>query len=91
MICCSVLFLQNLFCLRHTTEHMIDSHNHTDFSEDCFIPLETMIDAAISKGIKHYTITDHLDLDYQDKRFTFALDHAQRKTSIQQAQLYSQK
>ncbi|MBS3986585.1 MAG: histidinol-phosphatase HisJ family protein [Erysipelothrix sp.] len=66
---------------------MIDSHNHTDFSEDCFIPLETMIDAAISKGIKHYTITDHLDLDYQDKRFTFALDHAQRKAAIRQAQL----
>ena len=67
---------------------MIDSHNHTSFSEDCKIPLNEMIESAISKGIKHYTITDHLDLDYQDKRFTFSLDHQARREAILKAQAF---
>jgi histidinol-phosphatase (PHP family) len=71
---------------------MIDNHNHTFFSEDCTIPINEMIESAISKGIKHYTITDHLDLDYQDKRYTFSLDHMNRKKAIREAQkLYKDK
>lgn len=65
---------------------MIDAHNHTFFSEDCEASLDSMIESAISKGIKHYTITDHLDLDYQDKRFKFDLNHRERKEAIQIAQ-----
>jgi histidinol-phosphatase (PHP family) len=61
---------------------MIDAHNHTFFSEDCKASLKEMIESAISKGIRHYTITDHLDLDYQDKRFKFDLDHQTRKAAI---------
>jgi hypothetical protein len=38
-----------------------------------------MIDSVISKGIQHYTNTNHLDLDYQDKRFTFSLDMSNEK------------
>lgn len=64
---------------------MIDSHNHTHFSEDCDSLLDDMIVAAIKKGIKYYTITDHLDLDYQDKHFTFDLDHELRKKAILEA------
>ncbi|MBS3990884.1 MAG: histidinol-phosphatase HisJ family protein [Erysipelothrix sp.] len=65
---------------------MIDAHNHTLFSEDCEATLESMIESAISKGIKHYTITDHLDLDYQDKRYKFDLNHRERKEAIHAAQ-----
>lgn len=64
---------------------MIDAHNHTFFSEDCKAGLNDMIESAILKGIRHYTITDHLDLDYQDKRFTFDLDHQTRKAAINEA------
>lgn len=66
---------------------MIDSHNHTLFSEDCTSTLDDMILSAIHKGIRYYTITDHLDLDYQDKRFTFNLDHITRKQAIMQAKI----
>jgi len=65
---------------------MIDAHNHTFFSEDCEASLDSMIESAITKGIKHYTITDHLDLDYQDKRFTFDLNHQERRIAITAAQ-----
>jgi histidinol-phosphatase (PHP family) len=65
---------------------MIDAHNHTFFSEDCDASLDSMIESALSKGIKHYTITDHLDLDYQDKRYKFDLNHEERKEAIKAAQ-----
>jgi histidinol-phosphatase (PHP family) len=66
---------------------MIDAHNHTLFSEDCESSLDSMIESAMAKGIKHYTITDHLDLDYQDKRFEFKLNHRERKEAILSAQI----
>lgn len=66
---------------------MIDAHNHTFFSEDCEASLNIMIESAISKGITHYTITDHLDLDYQDKRYQFNLNHLERKQAINAAQI----
>lgn len=65
---------------------MIDAHNHTFFSEDCDASLDSMIESALSKGIKHYTITDHLDLDFQDKYYKFDLNHDERKAAILAAQ-----
>lgn len=50
---------------------MIDLHNHSEFSFDSETPIEENIIAAIDKGLKYISVTDHLDLikvtdDYRD-------------------------
>lgn len=39
-----------------------DYHVHSVFSEDCEIPLETMIQGAIDKGLDEICFTEHMDL-----------------------------
>lgn len=41
-----------------------DYHMHTAFSTDSEAPAETMIEAAIAKGLTSVCITDHYDKDY---------------------------
>lgn len=52
-----------------------DFHNHTDFSADCSVPADIMIEQAVKKGISHLCITDHMDPDmnFPDLDFTFSL------------------
>lgn len=38
-----------------------DLHTHTGFSDDCDIPMEEMLEAAMAKGIKTLAVTDHYD------------------------------
>ncbi|WP_100065246.1 histidinol-phosphatase HisJ family protein [Miniphocaeibacter massiliensis] len=50
---------------------MIDLHNHSEFSFDSNTPIEENIKAAIEKGLKYISVTDHMDLikvtdDYRD-------------------------
>lgn len=40
-----------------------DTHTHTNFSTDSDAFAEQMIDTAIDKGLKIYTVTDHMDYD----------------------------
>lgn len=53
---------------------MYDYHTHSNFSEDCFIPMEEMIDSAAQKGVAQMAITDHYDADYPDPEYPFDLD-----------------
>lgn len=53
---------------------MYDYHTHTAFSDDCDIPMEEMIEGAISRGVEELAITDHYDPGYEDPEFPFTLD-----------------
>ena len=41
-----------------------DYHTHCNFSTDSNTSPESMIEGAIQKGITHFCLTDHMDLDY---------------------------
>lgn len=41
----------------------LDTHSHTNFSTDSDATVEQMVGTAIAKGLKIYTITDHMDYD----------------------------
>lgn len=41
-----------------------DFHTHSNFSGDSNTPMEQMIEKAISLGLKHLCITDHMDYDF---------------------------
>ena len=50
-----------------------DFHTHTSFSTDSKSSPESMIEAAIAKGLKTYCVTDHMDYffpEHKDKGFT---------------------
>lgn len=51
-----------------------DYHSHTAHSDDCDIPMDAMIEAAIKKGVAEYAITDHFDPDYPDPEFPFEIE-----------------
>lgn len=56
------------------TPKYCDFHMHTDFSSDCDIPAEKMIQSAIKKGIDILCITDHMDMDFPYPELSFNLD-----------------
>ena len=43
---------------------LADIHTHTSFSTDSDEPMESMIKAAISRGLKYLCFTEHMDKDY---------------------------
>lgn len=43
---------------------MFDCHSHCNHSVDSPTPIDSMVEAAISKGMKYIAFTDHLDKDY---------------------------
>lgn len=47
---------------------------HSDFSADCSIPMEDMVQEAIKKGLKEICFTEHIDYEYPDKDFVFEFD-----------------
>lgn len=51
-----------------------DHHVHTNFSGDCKIPMEKMIQSAIHKGQSSIILTDHVDYDFPDASLTFEID-----------------
>jgi DNA polymerase (family 10) len=61
-----------------------DLHTHTDLT-DGLAPLEEMIDAARTRGLKYYAVTDHAELLYM-QRMTKDKMLAQRKRLAQQAE-----
>src|SRR5699024_1533513 len=65
---------------------LLDYHMHSDFSEDCFTPMERTIEAAIQKGVTEICFTEHLDYDYPDPDFTFDLDVVTYKEKIEAMQ-----
>lgn len=53
---------------------MYDYHTHSNFSEDCSIPMNEMLEAAVESGLREIAVTDHFDPDYADRNFPFELD-----------------
>lgn len=53
---------------------MYDFHMHSDFSADCSIPMEEMIQGAIKKGLKEICFTEHIDYEYPDPDYVFEFD-----------------
>jgi predicted metal-dependent phosphoesterase TrpH len=40
----------------------IDLHVHTTYSEDCWVPLEKVIDAVSKSGVEAIAVTDHNEI-----------------------------
>ena len=51
-----------------------DTHVHTLFSGDGSFSPEIMIEKAISLGLSHLCLTDHMDYDYTDGGICFEFD-----------------
>ena len=51
-----------------------DCHLHTEFSTDSTTKMEAQIQQAISLGMKHMCITDHMDMDFPGGEFVFDTD-----------------
>lgn len=69
-----------------------DFHLHTAFSEDCHVPAEEMVQAAIEKGIDILCMTDHMDMDFPYPKVTFDLDtDAYYKEYLRLRELYQEK
>lgn len=69
-----------------------DFHMHTNFSGDCETSAETMIEKAISLGMKQICITDHYDYDYPDEPELFLVafqEYFEKLTDLKEH--YSQK
>jgi histidinol-phosphatase (PHP family) len=57
----------------------VDSHVHTEFSDDCDVPVRSQLERAITLGLRGVALTDHYDIDYPDAKYTFEFDvHARR-------------
>ncbi|MBH1940144.1 histidinol-phosphatase HisJ family protein [Mobilitalea sibirica] len=64
---------------------LADYHVHSDFSSDCNAPMETMIEQAISMGMKKLCFTDHMDYDYppvSNLNFEFDIEAYMDKLSL---------
>lgn len=57
--------------------HRIDYHIHTNFSGDCHVTMESVVQEAVAKGMKEIALTDHVDYDYPNSDFTFLIDYDQ--------------
>lgn len=54
---------------------LADYHVHSNFSSDCQVPMEMMVQQAIRMGLKELVFTDHVDYDYPDTQFPFMIDY----------------
>lgn len=59
-----------------------DAHVHTQFSGDSDAAPESMILAAIEKGLPGLCFTDHFDYDYPDEPNLFLLDFARCRDAV---------
>lgn len=61
---------------------MFDYHMHSDFSADCSVSMEEMIQGAIEKKLTKICFTEHIDYEYPDKDFVFEFDLQQYDQAI---------
>lgn len=66
-----------------------DFHTHSSNSGDCDVPMATQIESARKKGLKHFCITEHMDIDYpappsgyEDDTCDFILDFEAYKSEF---------
>ena len=53
---------------------LADFHIHTCFSGDSEANVDSIIQRAISKGLKHIAITDHNDFEFEDGKFELDIE-----------------
>jgi histidinol-phosphatase (PHP family) len=53
---------------------LADYHLHSDYSGDCNVPMQEMIEGAIAKKVDRLCFTEHHDLDFPDIGIDFTLD-----------------
>lgn len=53
---------------------LADYHLHSDFSGDCNVPMQDMIEEAVKKGMDRLCFTEHHDIDFPDIGIDFTLD-----------------
>ena len=57
---------------------MFDYHVHSDFSNDCEVPMAEFAEEAVRKGLSEICFTDHVDYDYTDPTISFNFDPGKR-------------
>ena len=67
---------------------IVDLHTHTACSFDCDVPLETMCESAVQKGVEILASTDHCDLtaDSIDEEILFSADRSLRCAEAAQSE-----
>ena len=60
----------------------VDSHVHSNYSDDSTMRPEEAVDTALALGLKGLAFTDHYDLDFPDKQFLFEFDIRRRAAHI---------
>lgn len=61
---------------------VVDSHVHSNFSDDSTMRPEEGVSAAIELGLKGLVFTDHLDLEFPDHQYLFDFDISERADHI---------
>jgi len=61
---------------------LVDSHVHTEFSDDCAVPVREQLERAVQLGLKGVALTDHYDIDYPNTKYNFEFDVDARRTYI---------
>ncbi len=62
---------------------MYDYHVHSDFSNDCDIPMADFVEEAAKRNISEICFTDHVDYDYTDPSISFNFDPGERLQVIE--------
>ena len=60
----------------------VDSHVHSNYSDDCTMRPEEAVSVALAQGLKGLALTDHYDLDFPDKQLLFEFDRRKREVHI---------
>ncbi|MCZ2257838.1 histidinol-phosphatase HisJ family protein [Sporosarcina sp. G11-34] len=66
---------------------MFDFHMHSDFSADCSVSMEEMVNGAIDKGLTEICFTEHIDYEYPDDSIIFDLDLGAYSKKITELQM----
>lgn len=56
----------------------VDSHVHSNYSDDSTMRPEEAVAQALAQGLKGLAFTDHYDLDFNDKEYLFEFDPVKR-------------
>jgi histidinol-phosphatase (PHP family) len=67
-------------------QKIVDCHVHSDFSDDCSMPMQNACQAACDAGLGGVTFTDHIEVDFPNPKYNYTFDFAQRSNHIDQIQ-----
>lgn len=61
---------------------LVDSHVHSNYSDDSTLRLEEAVKQALTVGLNGLAFTDHYDLDFPDSQYLFEFDPAERAVHL---------